>query len=264
MVVPDSKYMFIVSNINLHVPEHVPEVVRHGLLHRKVKGHYTSVELEFAIGIGCTITSLDGKDNFPHVFWTKENACIQSSAFFKKSIDQLFAVKMRPNTPEGKAYAKYIMNRIWGSLCAREKMKPMSIGQMKTNYMLIDGKCTKVLEMNSESLQTQKLVTNKMLGGQNMNVVEQIFRPVRKYSSLLPRIKPFLLATGKVKMMMKAMSSIRGEIVRVHTDCFWTTEKQEEITGGKTRYGLGYLGFEKEEYVDIDAFLAQCYSRSIL
>jgi hypothetical protein len=143
-------------------------------------------------------------------------------------------------------------------------MKPMYVGQMKTNYMLIDGKCTKVLEMNSESLQTQKLVTNKMLGGQNMNVVEQINRPVRKYSSLLPRIKPFLLATGKVRMMMKAMSSIRGEIVRVHTDCFWTTEKQEEITHGKEKLILGYLGFEKEEYVDIDEFLKKCYTRSIL
>jgi len=247
--------MYIVSNINLHVPEYVPEVVRYGLLRQKVKGHYTSIELEFAIGIGCTITSLDGKDNFPHVFWVKDKDCIQSSKFFSKSIYQLFNVKMKPNTPEGKAYAKYIMNRIWGTLCSRLKMRPLPINKNMTSWMMFDGKCTKVFEMQSEHLATQTLITNG-------NVIEQIHRPVRKYSSLLPRIKPFLLARAKVGMMMRAMNEIKGDVVRVHTDCFWTTEKQD-IVDTKRSYLLGTLGFEKEEYVDIDEFLKKCYTRSV-
>ena len=234
----------MVSNIRIDFPEDISPIDRVGLTHTKNMGYFTHYEIQYAHNIGCTFFWLDATKEI-EMYYYEEEDLIEAHQLFGDYVRELFHIKQTPNNKEEKDYAKHYMNVVWG-LLSKTKTRRVAVKEFQNennefhmhHYNDARGfNIFKHCQYDSDGeLKTLEIEDKKPIG-------------------LLPRIKPFLLTHGRVKMMLKYNADMHfGKCVRIHTDCFWMTEKQPDIIATKERKTLGMLTYEGDMKVNIYEF----------
>lgn len=238
----ENYFYYMVKNVKIIFSENCTEVIKKGFT-KKVPGYYTHFEIKLAKLLGCKFTTLDNSGKVDFIYYSKEQ-CIPCNEMIGRIIKDIYEVKRSPHTKQGKFYAKIYLSKIWGKWSERKAIHKMAEYQIQNRINYLNKE--KVFDLTGLDMTECTFIYN------SERVITDINRPVKRYNSFLPRIKPFLLSRARTTVMLESLS-FPGEIIRMHTDCFWITEKCalfEKDTINK----MGKTGYEGFDTLDTEKF----------
>ena len=247
-MIKNDKHLLITRNLDLGFPMESHELYSPLTLRemkkRKVKGHFTNYELKEALKLGALLWTTDKEPDFEVVVYPKETHCIKASEWYGWYVKDLYQIKKRPETWQGKVLAKYCLTRIWGQHCEREMKWPV---KFEKRVQELDGES--VLSLNMDDFLNGNFVMN------SEKEIVAINKPRNQYKGWIPRIKQFLLTFTRVEMLKQCnIFHIEGyDIIRIHTDSFWLNKKIENFVNMKgNAQDIGRLGYEGDQEVDTE------------
>jgi hypothetical protein len=168
------------------------------------ENEYTHIDVMMAKRLKLKIRLI--KDGKPNMYYYDRDMLVTARQIFGPFILKMFELKEKKV-----AGAKDIINALWGAICQTTRVfKPKGNEQVRN---IIHEGGDKVVYTNDE------------------------------FASDWARIKPFLLARGREKIV-KAILPFNDKVVRLHTDGFITSEKMG-IKGGVGLGEIKYEGFHK-------------------
>lgn len=191
---------------------------KHRFFKRNKNNKYTHIDLNYMKTLGIKFT-IDHECSPNALIYTRDKL-IEGHNLFGKYIDYVGKLKMK-----GVAGAKNILNQLWGSLCQSELKKIIITDDEEKEF---PDDCTPVeCYPLSDTKYMCKYVQNE-----------------KYFSTNFARIKPFLIAKGRMKIINIILPHI-DFVKRVHTDGF-ITSKRLDIKLGEKLGDLRYEGKCKE------------------
>lgn len=176
---------------------------------------YTGIDLAYARKLGLKIEIIDdGNDNF---LYYHRNNCKTGHQCFKQFVDLLYP--LRKNEIIG-SRCKKLLNSLWGALC-----------QVNAIKMTIDP------NEEFELREDKEVISMTVLGNGKYQV--EFAKKDKYFETNYARIKPFILAKGRVKIAEYIAPHI-DNVFRCHTDSM-TTNIELPI---KTSTKLGDMKYE--------------------
>lgn len=180
--------------------------------------HYTQIDLMFAKKIGFHIEIIeDGNDNF---LCYPRDKCVTGAECFGEYVRMLYPLRKNPKV---KDRCKSLLRALWGALTQYDLQK-MRI-HVEQDYDVNENK--EVIEMN-------------VLSDTHYEI--KYFKKDHPYTSNWARLKPFMLAKGRVKIA-DAILPIIDRVHYCHTDSM-IIDVDPETLNIKTSMQLGDLKYE--------------------
>jgi len=151
---------------------------------------YTHFELNYALSCGLDIELLD------ETYLSYAGCIIRSPKVFKKYIDMIYPFKQK-----GNKVAKSLLNVLWGKLC-QTKLKKVIIDTDK--YELKEG---------------QKII-DSIVDDDGKLILKVSDTEKKHFKTDFGRLKVFIIAHAKIKMLKNLQKHGRDNIVYVHTDSY--------------------------------------------
>ncbi len=185
--------------------------------------YYTHVDVYKAIDLGLKVTLIqDGKPNYLQY---DRDMLITGSQYFGDYVKFWFKLKSK-----GLAHGKSVINCLWGILCQR-----------KTNYGISDQRLEKWVTLKDDEYVTKATVLNE-------NQTQFTYGSHNKYFvTNHARVGTFITAYARTHIA-REMAPYVDDIVRIHTDGYYSTKPPSKINTVKT---LGALVFEGCSDVEI-------------
>ena len=167
------------------------DLLVNGLFWINRENYYTHYELTYARDHKYKIKMIDEPDNFLHY---PRNYCKTGSEIFGGYVGYLY-----PKKQAGCAYAKDLLNSLWGNICKLNLQK--KVVNIADGYKESDGWTTITTNIISDTqIEIYRLSANQMI-----------------FESNFARMKPFLLAKCRLNMA-KIIEPIIDNVFYSHTD----------------------------------------------
>ena len=151
---------------------------------------YTHFELNYALSCGLDIELLDD------TYLSYVGCTVKAPDVFKKYVDMMYAIK-----DTGNKIAKSLLNVLWGKLC-----------QTKLKRIIIDtDEC---------QLKPGQKIIDSIIDNDGRLVLKVSETEKKTFATDFGRLKVFLTAHGRVKMLKNLQKHGRENIVYVHTDSY--------------------------------------------
>lgn len=151
---------------------------------------YTHFELNYAIECGLDIELLD------NTYLSYVGYTAKSPDVFKKYIDMMFAIK-----ETGNKVAKSLLNVLWGKLC-QTKLKKI------------------VVDTDEYELKEGQQIIDSIIDNDGKLILKVSETEKKQFATDFGRLKIFLIAHGRIKMLKNLHKHGRDNIVYVHTDSY--------------------------------------------
>jgi hypothetical protein len=151
---------------------------------------YTHFELNYALSCGLDIELLDD------TYLSYVGCTVKAPNVFKKYVEMMYAIK-----DTGNKIAKSLLNVLWGKLC-----------QTKLKRIIIDtDEC---------QLKPGQKIIDSIIDNDGRLVLKVSETEKKTFATDFGRLKVFLTAHGRVKMLKNLQKHGRENIVYVHTDSY--------------------------------------------
>ena len=151
---------------------------------------YTHFELNHALSCGIDIELLDD------TYLSYVGCTAKSPTVFKKYIDMIYPFK-----ESGNKVAKSLLNVLWGKLC-----------QTKLKKVIIDT--------DEYELKAGQKIIDSIIDNDGRLILKVSETEKKHFATEFGRLKVFLIAHGRIKMLKNLQKHGRHNIVYVHTDSY--------------------------------------------